>query len=215
VLKLFAFRLIVLSLIFPTAVLAFEVRIVDQNGEPVKDAVVSIPEGTISKDELEKANSSPAIMDQIQRQFVPRVLAVEKGRNIVFPNSDNIRHHVYSFSKPKSFQIKLYKDAPKEPLSFENDGIVVLGCNIHDSMIGYVFVSPWPIFSVTPDNGLVEFEARPKEVAVWHPWVSGLKVPIRVAVSEDQSNIMQVELEITSPKAPKTIKSKFKKFYKR
>jgi len=205
----------VFLLILPTAVLAFEVRIVDQNGEPVKDAVVSIAEGTISKDELEKVNSTPAIMDQIQRQFVPRVLAVEKGRNIVFPNSDNIRHHVYSFSKPKSFQIKLYKGVPKKPLSFDNEGIVVLGCNIHDSMIGYVFVSPWPVFSVTPDSGLVEFKTRPKEVAVWHPWVSGLKAPIKVAVAADESNTLLVELEITPPKPPKTIKSKFKKFYKR
>mgnify|MGYP000485751386 CR=1 FL=1 len=214
-LRLFAVRLVVFLLILPTAVLAFEVRIVDQNGEPVKDAVVSIAEGTISKDELEKVNSTPAIMDQIQRQFVPRVLAVEKGRNIVFPNSDNIRHHVYSFSKPKSFQIKLYKGVPKKPLSFDNEGIVVLGCNIHDSMIGYVFVSPWPVFSVTPDSGLVEFKTRPKEVAVWHPWVSGLKAPIKVAVAADESNTLLVELEITPPKPPKTIKSKFKKFYKR
>ena len=80
--------------IAPSVVLAVEVQIVDQHGEPVKDAVVSIPEGSI-----EMVRTEPAIMDQIKRRFEPFVLAVEKGRNIVFPNSDNIRHHVYSIFK--------------------------------------------------------------------------------------------------------------------
>ncbi len=197
------------AFILPIPAFAFEIHIVDQNDKPVKNAVVAVPNGEISQ-----VNSDPAVMDQIDRMFVPRVLAVEKGRDIVFPNSDNIRHHVYSFSEPKRFEIKLYKGVPRMPLTFEDEGLVVLGCNIHDSMIGYIFVSPWPDFTVTTDSGTVNFEGESTKVAVWHPWVKGLTQPMYVELNDAQSDgSYKVSLDLTPPKPVRKFKNKFRKYY--
>jgi len=206
--KLSLIKIILSLTLMPLTVFAIEVQVIDQEGRPVQNAVVSIPEGGI-----EIVNSVPAIMDQVKRQFKPIVLAVEKGREVVFPNSDNIRHHVYSFSEPKKFQIKLYKDQPKKPITFEQGGIVVLGCNIHDSMIGYIFVSPWPSFQVSPESGRVSFEGNPKKIAIWHPWTTGLEKPEIISFSELKKNDFKIQLSLTPPKQIKKLKSKFNKYY--
>ena len=80
----------------------------------------------------------PAIMNQIDKQFAPHVLVVQSGTDISFPNADNLFHHVYSFSPTKQFELKLYKEFTAEPLRFEQAGIVDIGCNIHDWMLGYI-----------------------------------------------------------------------------
>ena len=206
--RLFIRIFILLGASLSLPIWAYDFQVVDQNGEAVKNAVVSIPEGTI-----DLITAEPAVMDQVQRQFVPFVLAVEKGREVVFPNSDNIRHHVYSFSKPKNFQIKLYKGVPKQPLRFDQEGVVVLGCNIHDSMIGYIFVSPWPNFQVTSENGQVSFKANSKELAVWHPWMLGQDKPQNFLVSDLEKSNFKIQLQLTPPKPIKKLKSKFKKYY--
>ena len=117
------------------------------------------------------------------------------------------------FSKTKNFQIKLYKGVHKEPVLFDDEGIVVLGCNIHDAMIGYIFVSPWPNFKVTTSTGTARFDQQAKSVAVWHPWVSGLEKPLMFSMSEVELNGFKIMLNITKPKPLKTIKNKFKKYY--
>lgn len=194
----------------PSLVMAFDIQVVDQNGSPVTSAVVGIPAGVI-----EVIDPTPAIMDQVKRQFEPFVLAVDKGREVVFPNSDNIRHHVYSFSEPKKFQIKLYKDDPKKPIKFEKEGVVVLGCNIHDSMIGYIFVSPWPKYQVTPPSGQAFFEHKPTEIAIWHPWLKEGETPIIINIQDLKDNNYKVELQLDLPKESPKLRDKFKKFYNR
>jgi plastocyanin len=92
-------------------------------------------------------------------QFSPMVIAVEQGQSVNFPNSDNIRHHVYSFSKAKRFETKLYANKPEAPVVFNQPGLVVLGCNIHDSMVGYIFVSPWQDFGVSNIHGVANINA--------------------------------------------------------
>ena len=160
--------------IYSAPLWALDILVVDQHGKPVKDAFVAIPEG-----EIDKASESPATMDQLDVAFVPHVLAVDQGQAVVFPNSDNIRHHVYSFSEPKKFEIKLYQGVPEQPINFEQPGLVALGCNIHDSMLGYIYVSPWPEYAVTGENGKLKFSQEPAELAIWHPRLKGKKGLIR------------------------------------
>jgi plastocyanin len=95
-----------------------------------------------------------ATIDQIDRQFVPRVSVVQAGTAVAFPNSDNIRHSVYSFSPPKVFTLKLYAGKPASPVMFDKPGIVVLGCNIHDNMLAWVLVVETPYFARTDANGV-------------------------------------------------------------
>ncbi|WP_068826207.1 methylamine utilization protein [Pseudomonas sp. BMS12] len=142
----------------------------DGQGQPLENAVFS----------LRGAGPAPAaaqgVMDQRNKQFLPRVLAVRTGTSVKFPNSDNIRHHVYSFSPAKRFELRLYQGTPSEPVLFDKPGLVVLGCNIHDWMLGYVYVTDDPWFAVSDERGHVRLElpAGTYQVSLWHPQVADM-----------------------------------------
>jgi hypothetical protein len=89
-----------------------------------------------------------------------------------FPNSDNIRHQVYSFSPAKKFELPLYAGSSAPPVTFDKPGVVVLGCNIHDWMIGYVYVSETPFYAKTGAAGAAVLSDMPPgeyTVRIWHP----------------------------------------------
>ncbi|PHN29494.1 hypothetical protein [Pseudomonas sp. ICMP 561] len=142
-------------------------RVVDQEGKPLPNAVLTLqgPPGKTAV--VLKAN-----MDQRDQEFAPRVLAVHSNTEVKFPNSDNIRHQVYSFSPAKRFELRLYSGTPSDPLLFDKPGVVVLGCNIHDWMVGYIYVTDEPWFAVSDANGVVKFEdmsAGHYSATLWHP----------------------------------------------
>jgi len=140
------------------------VQVVSPEGLPLVDAVVVVPGAVASTGPVQTR-----VMDQIHRAFVPHVLTLNAGDLVAFPNSDNIRHHVYSFSEPKPFEIRLYADTPKAPVEFPKSGVVVLGCNIHDDMLGYLFIAkPTDLALQTDDEGQVEVPLIPTSLEVWH-----------------------------------------------
>ena len=108
----------------------WQVRVLAADGAPLPDAVVWITPGDLSQP------PHPAVMDQINKTFVPYILPVQRGTTVRFPNSDPINHHVYSFSPSKRFELRLHHqgDAAQEVL-FDKPGLVTLGCNIHDWML--------------------------------------------------------------------------------
>jgi hypothetical protein len=143
------------------------------DGEPVHDAVVyALP---LDAQGAPASIPPPAEIDQVDKEFVPTVSVVRVGTRVQFPNRDQIRHHVYSFSEAKSFEIPLYKGIPAEPILFDKPGPVVLGCNIHDWMRAYVFVVETPYFALTGADGRASLEAPEGEysVRVWHPALEG------------------------------------------
>lgn len=146
-----------------------EAVVKDDKGRPVADAVVSVMSSTPAAG---ARRSAPAVMDQQNKEFVPHVLPVLAGTAVTFPNRDNIRHHVYSFSPAKRFELPLYIGTPAAPVVFDKPGVVVLGCNIHDWMVGYVYVLDTPYFGKTGDDGTVRLADVPPgsyEARVWHP----------------------------------------------
>lgn len=145
----------------------FTAQVVDPQGKPLADAVVTLKGAASAPAAVMKAD-----MDQRDQEFSPRVLAVHTGTQVKFPNSDNIRHQVYSFSPAKRFELRLYEGTPSEPLLFDKPGVVVLGCNIHDWMVGYIYVTDEPVFGVTDGNGALTLEnVTPGhyEATLWHP----------------------------------------------
>src|SRR5437868_8194485 len=147
-------RLLIISLIALVSLChqvcagSFDVTVKDSKGDPVSDAVVyAIASGPRA------ASKKQAVIDQRDRQFVPYVTAVQVGTAVLFPNSDNIRHHVYSVSPAKRFELPLYAGVPAAPVVFDKEGFVTLGCNIHDWMVAYVAVLPTPYFQVTRADG--------------------------------------------------------------
>ena len=147
-----------------------EVHVRDDAGKPVAGAVVFVDAPGVSA--VAGAQQGTAVMDQIGKKFVPQVLVVPAGAKVSFPNSDNIRHHVYSFSEARNFELPLYAGNPAEPISFPVAGVVVLGCNIHDWMRGYVVVVPQPFFAQTNADGVATLGSLPPgrwRVQGWHP----------------------------------------------
>ena len=140
-------------------------RIEDQNGTLLSDVIATWEGKTPAK----TSSNDVAIVDQVGRQFVPHVKVIEQGQQVSFPNSDNIRHHVYSFSAPKTFEIKLYSGEPSDPVEFPNSGIVVLGCNIHDQMVGYIYVNDGSEYSQSGKDGMLYVPDDVSELTLWHP----------------------------------------------
>lgn len=158
-----------LSVMLATTVWAvsLQAELVDLNEQPLANAVLTL-RGPLGAE----AAPATAVMDQLRQQFVPSVLAVKTGTRVFFPNSDNIRHHVYSFSPSKRFELRLYQGTPTEPVLFEQPGVVVLGCNIHDWMVGYLYVTDDPWFAVSDARGRLQLAQLPPgryAVTLWHP----------------------------------------------
>ena len=151
----------------PLAAATLTVRVQDARGRNLDDAVVyATPEGR----QLPLARRT-AVMDQKNRMFVPHVLPVQTGTAVSFPNSDDVRHHVYSFSPAKPFQLPLYKGTPANPEVFDRAGVVTLGCNIHDQMSAFIVIVDTPYFdrSVNGVATLENVDAGRYTVRVWTP----------------------------------------------
>lgn len=144
------------------------VEVTDAQGRPLADGVVF----------LESAQAQRAVrplpmqeIAQEKRQFLPAVLTVTVGTEVQFPNRDSIRHHVYSFSPAKKFELKLYTGRPANPVVFDQPGVVVLGCNIHDQMVGWVVVVDTPYWGQTNASGqasLAEVPPGTYKLRTWH-----------------------------------------------
>jgi plastocyanin len=202
---------------------SFTLYVVDGNGEPVADAVLSFASqdaaiaDTQNPVQNPSQNSEIAVMDQIGMQFEPHVLIVAKDQFVSFPNSDDTRHHVYSFSEPKVFELKLYKGTHSEPVIMQTPGIVELGCNIHDQMIGFIYVDNTGTAIKTDSNGQVAFEtAPPTSIMVWHPRLNQAKGTIAqysLAQADSQGKLtLVIDLKAPQPEVSETgFKSRFKR----
>jgi plastocyanin len=146
------FALLVWLSVAPCCVAAaLQIGVYDPDGRGVPDAVL-VATSLSSSMPAVKA-SAAAVMDQLNKAFVPEVLVVRAGTTVIFPNSDSVAHQVYSFSPAKRFELPLYRGQPHAPVLFDQSGVVVLGCNIHDSMVGYIYVTDSPYFVKTGPNG--------------------------------------------------------------
>ena len=153
---------------FPAPAATIEARAVDAAGQPVADAAIwAIPSAPVPE-----PRGRTAAIEQVDREFVPQVTVLQAGTVASFPNRDPILHHVYSFSSAKSFEIKLYTGKSPQEVVFDKPGIVTLGCNIHDWMLGYVVVVPTPYFGKTDASGVARLRDLPAgtyELRAWHP----------------------------------------------
>ena len=157
------------------------VNVATPSGAAAADAVIVL-------DPLDAApplHRETAVIDQINKRFAPRVSVVRTGTTITFPNSDRIRHQVYSFSPAKTFSLKLYAGSPNTPVIFDHPGLVVLGCNIHDSMLAFVAVVDSPYFAKTTDAGTVSLSlpAGRYRLLAWHPNAVAAVAPREITVA--------------------------------
>ncbi len=140
----------------------------DTAGAPVVDTVVYAEPVSGPAAASKKAT---VVIEQKGRKFLPLVSVVQAGTDIAFPNNDSVRHHVYSFSPAKSFELQLYSGVPGSPVHFDKPGTVVVGCNIHDKMVAYIHVVATSHFSKTDDAGKAVLTGLPSgkyRVKAWH-----------------------------------------------
>ena len=144
------------------------VSVTDSAGKALEGAVVTVAVAGAAK---VAPPGTSADMAQQNRQFAPRTLVVQVGTSVHFPNFDTVRHHVYSFSPSKTFELKLYAGTPSAPLVFDKPGLAVLGCNIHDRMSAWIAVVETPYFAKTDAAGQARIEVPDGEhlVRVFHP----------------------------------------------
>jgi plastocyanin len=192
--QFFSFALVVLFAARAAAqTIEIAATVNDDKGKPVADAiVVAVPmDGVIRP----PSRTREAIVDQINREFEPKVTAVLAGTAVIFPNHDDVRHQVYSFSPAKRFELPLYAGVPSQPVLFDRPGVVVLGCNIHDWMVGYVYVSDSPYFAKTGKDGkamLTDLSPRAYIVRVWHPQLEGTEEATKKNVDASRSRSVAV-----------------------
>lgn len=144
------------------------IQVMDANRQPLSDAVVFLKSPNLLSQSQPLDHAEIAQQD---RTFIPGVQVITVGTAVEFPNRDDVRHHVYSFSPAKAFELKLYIGKPEAPIVFDKVGIVELGCNIHDSMLGWVLVNDTPLYGNTDDAGYVSFNVEASDslsVDVWH-----------------------------------------------
>lgn len=147
------------------------IHVVSVDGGPLPYAVVTAVPAT-QKAAIQAKPGTTAVMVQEHKQFVPFVLPVQTGTTVAFPNHDPFRHQVYSFSPPKTFELKLYGQSEISSVVFDKEGPVALGCNIHDNMLAYIYVVGTPYFSATAPDGdgkIAQLPAGDYRVKVWHP----------------------------------------------
>ncbi|MFC0444504.1 methylamine utilization protein [Pseudidiomarina halophila] len=169
------------------------VRVNDEKGAPLPKVIVS------TEHPGAESSSDNAVMDQVDRLFKPFILTIKPGTAVNFPNSDNIRHQVYSFSPAKTFEVPLYSNREAPLITFPSAGVVVLGCNIHDHMRAYIYVSPHAQSVPTDAQGEAILEIADGATAVnfWYPGLGeSATAEYTVAVGAEQSSL-NVTLPVT------------------
>ena len=144
------------------------VQVVSANDKPLANAAVYLDsaEARAAVQPLKRVE-----ITQEQRRFVPTLTVIPLGSRVHFPNLDNVRHHVYSFSTAKPFELRLYAGTPADPVVFDKPGIAVLGCNIHDAMVAWVVVVETPYYGRTDADGrltLPQVPAGTYRLRAWH-----------------------------------------------
>lgn len=176
-------------LALPAAAASVQVKVQDSAGRAVPDAVVYL-ESREAKAAVKAAKG--AEIAQVDKNFVPKVTVVTVGTSVDFPNRDTVRHHVYSFSPTKTFELKLYAGKPASPVVFERPGIAVLGCNIHDNMVAWVVVVDSPYYGHSATSGSVTLDNVPPgnyRLRTWHAAMPVEQPPLDQALVVPASGI--------------------------
>ncbi|HWA89367.1 MAG TPA: hypothetical protein VG889_04990 [Rhizomicrobium sp.] len=172
-----------------------EIAVVDQHGKPAANAVATlVPDAGAPASHVQ----ARTVIDQQHETFLPLVVVVRKGGEVVFTNNDTTMHQVYSFSPVRQFQFEIDRGQVSKPVVFDKPGVAAIGCNIHDSMVAYVFVADQPFAAVSDASGHVEFRDVPDgawRVGLWHPALKPghPQAPIALAVAGN------AKLTLTAP----------------
>jgi plastocyanin len=185
----FLFVLALASAVSPLAAASLSVRVVDASGRPVRDAVVTLyPAGQAARP---ARGNGRFVVAQQNLQFRPFLTIVPVGADVSFPNFDPTKHHVYSFSSAKKFELKLFARDQSRTVHFDRPGVVALGCNIHDQMSAFILVTDSAWTARTNAQGMVTFgdaPNAPSRLTVWHPYLRAPGSRLQQTIAPTQRN---------------------------
>lgn len=179
--------LLAVFLSLPLSAATLDVRVTSTGDAPVVNAVVYAIPATPAP--LVKRT---AVMDQINRTFVPHVLPVQTGTWVEFPNSDNVRHQVFSVSPARRFSTPLYVGKPARPMHFPTAGVVALGCTVHEQMSAFIVIVDTPHFATTAKEGraaIADIPAGRYTLKVWYPGMKTEPKPRTINVGDENQTL--------------------------
>jgi plastocyanin len=184
--RIILFALAMAGAMSPLAAAPMSVRVVDASGRPVRDAVVTLNPASGAR---APRTAGRYVVSQKNMKFQPFLTIVPTGAEVSFPNFDPTKHHVYSFSPAKRFELKLFARDQSRTVRFDKPGVVALGCNIHDAMSAFIFVTNSAWTARTNAQGLAVFADAPNapgRVVVWHPYLRSPGGTMQQGVSAGQ-----------------------------
>lgn len=206
-------RLLLLATFVATGAQAatLPVQVLDRDGQPVADAVVVLTPSRPST--LPRLMPDAAVIGQEKMQFVPSVTVVPVGARLTFMNNDSWEHHVrgsaagalqFSARDDNGFELRLDGKASGKPAQsvevvVKQAGAVLLGCHIHGSMRGFVYVSDSPWALKTGADGMARFDGLPDgevRVRVWQA-DQMVELPARTVVANAATPKVEFKLQVT------------------
>jgi len=179
-----------------------DVRVTDAHGAPVADAVITVVPQTVSRESEALSQHAPRthVIDQRNETFIPYVEVFRPGDSVIFRNSDRTRHHAYSFSSARQFDFVLGSGEDSPPMVLDKSGTIAVGCNIHDKMITFFYVTdaPWYALSEKSGNARLDLPAGNYTIRVWHPLLppNGHDEPRNVAVATGAPHDLGFSLQL-------------------
>jgi plastocyanin len=117
------------------------------------------------------------------KTLVPTVVAVMAGQQVEFPNADPIMHNVFSVSKPKNFDLGLYKKGILPKVKFDTPGTIKVYCNIHETMLAFIVVLETPFYAITDKSGAFTIKDVPAgnyQISTWYRYAAKTQKPLEV-----------------------------------
>ena len=160
-----------------------KINVTDKSSSAAGDTIVVFD----PLDSMPLPSRNSFAIDQIDKRYSPRVSVIRTGTAVAFPNSDRIRHQVYSFSPAHPFSLKLYAGSPPVEEVFDKPGLVILGCNVHDTMVAFIGVVDSPYFAKIPASGKADLDLPPGRyrLRVWHPQLRSAIEPQQIIVARE------------------------------
>lgn len=135
----------------------------------------------------------PAVMDQIRKVFTPHVLVIQKGQKVLFPNSDLVRHNVFSPSASHRFNLGIYPPGGTKEQVFDQEGVVALLCALHPEMSAYIVVTATPWAARVGPDGRFQLDGLPPgryELVAWHEGLPESRATVQVKASGAQQDFV-------------------------
>ena len=184
----------------PAGAAGLGVRLCDARGHAVSDAVVTITPQSGASVSPAPSPATRAI-DQKNETFIPYIEVFRSGDKVVFHNSDNTRHHAYSFAPARQFEFVLAPGESSAPLQLDKLGVIAVGCNIHDHMITYLYVTDAPHVAHSGGDGIAQLSNLPKgdyAVRVWHPLLRpGIGVDVQRLTINEATELKDLEFTLS------------------